>query len=472
MIEVGAHSRWVSSLLRGLGHQVTAANPRRVKLISESDNKTDRHDAELLARLGRTDVKLLAPVEHRTPQAQADLALAKARDTLVATRTKLVNHVRGTVKSFGERLPMCTTESFARQTRVLVPAELKPALEPIYQVLDRLDEQIKEHDKLIQRVAKRHVDVDVVSQISGVGVLTALVFLLTIEDKNRFAKSRMVGAFVGLRPRKSKSGDGDPQLRITKAGDPFLRRLLVNGANYILGPFGKDSDLRRWGLELAKRGGKNAKKRATVAVARKLAVLMHRLWGDRRSVRATRASEPADGRSGSGLNGSPKNALALRAPQGSARERTTSGAWLRSDARRSSLCDAPRFRSTRGETVERTAPDGSGGREAQERPQEVERPETAPSGRLRFGARAFELGREMSAPVRVGPQPAPGRFGGPSTSANGSAAVRCFVLLWTRPTKKSLPRAASSWKRRRRVSPCCRRGRAAAPCRRSRAGAG
>ena len=278
VIEVGAHSRWVSSLLRDLGHQVTVANPRRVKLISESDNKTDRHDAELLARLGRMDVELLAPVEHRTPQAQADLAVAKARDTLVATRTKLINHVRGTVKSFGERLPMCSAASFAKQTRVLVPAELNAALEPIYQVLDRLDEQIKEQDKLIERVAKRHVDVDVVSQVSGVGVLTALVFLLTIEDKNRFAKSRMVGAFVGLRPRKSKSGDGDPQLRITKAGDPFLRRLLVNGANYILGPFGKDSELRRWGLELAKRGGKNAKKRATVAVARKLAVLMHRLW--------------------------------------------------------------------------------------------------------------------------------------------------------------------------------------------------
>lgn len=278
VIEVGAHSRWVGSLLRELGHQVTVANPRRVKLISESNNKTDRHDAELLARLGRTDITLLAPVEHRTAQAQADLAVAKARDTLVTTRTKLVNHVRGTVKSFGERLPMCTTASFARQTRVLVPSELKAALEPIYQVLDRLDEQIKEQDKLIERVAKRHVNVGVVSQVSGVGVLTALVFLLTIEDKNRFAKSRMVGAFLGLRPRKSKSGDGDPQLRITKTGDPFLRRLLVNGANYILGPFGQDSELRRWGLELAKRGGKNAKKRATIAVARKLAVLMHRLW--------------------------------------------------------------------------------------------------------------------------------------------------------------------------------------------------
>jgi len=254
------------------------ANPRRVKLISASDNKTDRHDAELLARLGRVDVKLLAPVEHRESQAQADLAVAKARDTLVATRTKLVNHVRGTVKSFGERLPMCSAASFARQTRGLLPVLLKAALEPIYQVLERIDEQIKEQDKMIERVAKRYPDVEVVSQISGVGVLTALVFVLTIEDKNRFGKSRMVGAYLGLRSRKSSSGKDDPQLRITKAGDPFLRRLLVNGANYILGPFGQDSDLRRWGLELAKRGGKNAKKRAKVAVARKLGVLMHRLW--------------------------------------------------------------------------------------------------------------------------------------------------------------------------------------------------
>jgi transposase len=278
VIEVGAHSRWVSALLEQLGHRVTVANPRRVKLISESDNKTDRHDAELLARLGRADVKLLAPVRHRNVQAQADLAVPKARDLLVATRTKLVNHVRGTVKSFGERLPMCSAESFARLTPGLIPAELKPALEPVYRTLERIDEQIREQDKMIGRISKRYPDVDVVSQPSGVGILTALVFILTIEDKNRFAKSRMTGAFLGLRPRKSKSGKGDPELRITKTGDPFLRRLLVNGANYILGPFGKDCSLRRWGLELAKRGGKNAKKRAKVAVARKLAVLMHRLW--------------------------------------------------------------------------------------------------------------------------------------------------------------------------------------------------
>jgi transposase len=279
VIEVGVHSRWVSTLLKELGHRVTVANPRRVKLISENDNKTDRHDAELLARLGRADVKLLAPVQHRQAQAQADLAVAKARDVLVATRTKLVNHVRGTVKSFGVKLPSCSAASFfARQTRELVPPELKPALEPIYQMLEQLNQQIRKQDKMIERVAKRYRDVDVVLHVDGVGVLTALVFVLTIDDKNRLPKSRMAGAFLGLRPRKSKSCDDDPQLRITKAGDPFLRRLLVNGANYILGPFGKDSDLRRWGLELAKRGGKNAKKRAKVAVARKLAVLMHRLW--------------------------------------------------------------------------------------------------------------------------------------------------------------------------------------------------
>jgi transposase len=278
VIEVGAHSRWVAALLKQLGHRVTVANPRKVKLISENDNKTDRHDAELLARLGRADVKLLRPVEHRSPQVQADLAVPKARDILVATRTKLINHVRGTVKSFGERLAKCTAASFARQTRGLIPSQLKPALEPIYQALEKIDEQIRECDTMIERVAKRYPDVEVVSQINGVGVLTALVFVLTIEDKNRFEKSRMVGAFVGLRPRKSKSCNDDPQLRITKAGDPFLRRLLVTAANYVLGPFAKESDLRSWGQELAKRGGKNAKKRAKVAVARKLAVLMHRLW--------------------------------------------------------------------------------------------------------------------------------------------------------------------------------------------------
>ena len=197
---------------------------------------------------------------------------------LVATRTRLVNHVRGTAKSFGDRIPKCRAETFVRHTRELVPELLKPALDPIYEALEAIEKKIREYDKTIDGIAERLPDVAAVSQVTGIGNLTGLVYVLTLEDKHRFAKSRMVGAYLGLRPRKSMSGSDDPQLRITKAGDPFLRRLLVNGAHYVMGPFGPDTDLRRWGLELAKRGGKNAKKRAVIAVARKLAVLLHRLW--------------------------------------------------------------------------------------------------------------------------------------------------------------------------------------------------
>jgi transposase len=278
IIEVGTHSRWISELLKERGHEVTIANPRRVKLISASDSKTDRADAELLARLGRADLQLLAPVTHRKNEAQADLAVAKSRDELVRTRTRLVNHARGLVKSFGLRLPKCTSEAFVTKARSEVPKELKPALEPILTALEGIGVQIKALDKTIERVAKKYPDVAIINQVNGVGTLIALVFLLTLDDKTRFKKSRQVGAFLGLRPRKDQSGDSDKQLRITKSGDPFVRRLLVNAAAYILGPFGKDSDLRRWGLELGKRGGRNAKKRARVAVARKLGVVMHRLW--------------------------------------------------------------------------------------------------------------------------------------------------------------------------------------------------
>jgi transposase len=278
VIEVGTHSRWVSELLKTLGHKVTVANPRRVKLISQSSLKRDKKDAEWLARLGRADEELLAPVHHRGSEAQADLAVAKARDALVRTRTKLVNHVRGMVKSFGERLPTCTAESFHRKARAFVPAALAPALDPVFQVLAQLEQQIDVYDDQIKQLANKHPDVAVIAQPKGVGTLTALVFLLTLEDKARFKNSRTVGAFIGFNPKRDQSGDCDKQLGITKAGDAFMRRLAVGSANYILGPFGQDSELRRWGLELAKRGGRNAKKRATVAVARKLVVLMHRLW--------------------------------------------------------------------------------------------------------------------------------------------------------------------------------------------------
>jgi len=155
-----------------------------------------------------------------------------------------------------------------------------PALEPILEQIGSLTERISDYEKQLETIAKEHYphETDLLRQVEGVGTLTALTFVLSLEDPYRFEKSRSVGAYLGLVPATDRSGDSDPQKRISKEGEEMLRRLLVGSANYILGPFGKDSDLRRHGEKIASRGGKNAKKRAVVAVARKLCVLLHSLW--------------------------------------------------------------------------------------------------------------------------------------------------------------------------------------------------
>lgn len=279
VMESGTHSGWVSRLLESYGHEVVVANARKVRLISENENKDDAVDAELLARLGRVDPQLLHPIRHRGAEVQADLALLRARDTLVKARGQLINHMRGAVKCLGGRLPQCSTASFHRKAEVAIPAELKVALEPLLEMIEELTGQIRVYDREVERLSReRYPETELLRQVGGIGALTSLCYVLTLEDPHRFPKSRAVGSFLGLRPRKDKSGEQDPELRITKAGNPQLRRLLVQSAQYILGPFGADCELRQWGLRLAGRGRKNAKKRAVVAVARKLAVLLHRLW--------------------------------------------------------------------------------------------------------------------------------------------------------------------------------------------------
>ena len=249
-----------------------------MRLIAESDHKRDRTDAELLARLGRVDPGLLRPIQHRGPEAQQDLALLRARDTLVRARTNLINHVRGAVKAAGGRLPACSAASFHRKAEAHLPVALRAILLPIVSLVAELTARIHDYDRQVERLAERHPAGRLLRQVRGVGPLTALAFLLVIEDPARFRKSREVGPYLGLVPRQSQSGEREPQLSITKAGDPLLRRLLVQSAHYILGPFGPDSELRRWGLRLAGSGSSRGKKRAVVAVARKLAVLLHRLW--------------------------------------------------------------------------------------------------------------------------------------------------------------------------------------------------
>jgi transposase len=255
------------------------ANARKLRLIYSNKRKTDEVDAENLARLARLDPKLLYPLKHRGQECQAHMAIVRSREALVGTRTQLVNHVRGTVKSFGGRLPKCPARSFHKRASEHIPEALLAALGPILEQIGSLTERIRQYDRQLEAISKEHYpETDLLRRVEGIGPLTALTFVLTLEDPHRFEKSRSVGAYLGLVPATDRSGDSDPQKRISKEGDQMLRKLLVSSAHYILGPFGSDSDLRRHGEKIASRGGKNSKKRAAVAVARKLSVLLHRLW--------------------------------------------------------------------------------------------------------------------------------------------------------------------------------------------------
>ena len=276
-LETGTHSPWVSRQLSELGHEVIVAHARNVRLIGESSRKDDRIDARTLARLARIDPGLLGPVRHRSAQAQ--IHLIRARAALVSTRTALVNAARGLTKSYGQRLNKCGTEQMTRDRAKGLSQELREALDPLLREIESLNERIAEYNRRIEQIAKEvHPEVARLKQVKGMGTLIALTYVLTLDDPQRFRRSRDAGCFLGRRPGRRNSGQSEPQLHISKEGDRYLRTLMVQGAHYILGPFGQDSDLRRWGLKLAERGGKNAKKRAVVAVARKLAVLLHKLW--------------------------------------------------------------------------------------------------------------------------------------------------------------------------------------------------
>ena len=292
-LETGMHSPWVSRLLSELGHEVIVAHARNVRLIGESRKKDDRLDARTLARLARIDPQLLCPVKHRSAKAQAHLTVIRARAGLVRARTSLINTARGLTKSYGERLRGCSPRKMNPDLGKDLSPELQAALEPLLEGVESLSERIRESNEHIEKIAREsYPQVARLQQVKGVGTLIALTYLLTLEDPRRFRKSRDVGCYVGLQPGRRNSGQSEPQLHISKEGDPYLRTLLVQGAHHMLGPFGADSDLRRWGLKLAERGGKNGKKRAVIATARKLAVLLHRLWVSGEGYEPLRNSSP------------------------------------------------------------------------------------------------------------------------------------------------------------------------------------
>jgi transposase len=278
-IEVGTHSPWVCDLLKSYRHEVFVANPRKVEAIHKNKRKNDKIDARTLARLVRVDPELLYPIQHRGEQARQDLVLLRAREGLMSARTKLINCVRGQVKSLGGRLPSCSAESFHYTVVDKIPDSVKESLLPLVHQIGEMSQALRAFDAQVTRMSEqKYPETERLRQIRGVGPITSLAYILTLDKPERFEKSRDVGSYLGLVPRQDESGEISKQLRITKTGDSMLRQLLVSCGQYILGPFGEDCDLQRFGLKLAERGGKNAKKRAVVAVARKLAVLLHRLW--------------------------------------------------------------------------------------------------------------------------------------------------------------------------------------------------
>lgn len=277
VLETGTHSPWISRLLQGFGHQVIVANARKLRAISQNESKNDRQDAEMLARLGYCDPKLLAPIRHRSAERQRDLNLLRARDTLVRARTMLINATRGLVKSAGGRLPAAASDYFVGRVAAAVPAELEAATQPLLHQIAALSAEIRGLDQAIEKLGERYPEIVRLRTVPGVGPVIAAAYVLTLNGVDAVERSRSVGAFLGLRPRQSQSGDSDPQHNISKTGNQYLRRLLVQAAHYTLGRFAPDSALRRWGLKLAT-GGKRAQQRAVVAVARKLAVLLHHLW--------------------------------------------------------------------------------------------------------------------------------------------------------------------------------------------------
>jgi transposase len=213
---------------------------------------------------------------------QSDLNLLRARYGLVKARTMLVNAVRGLVKSAGGRLPACAASALPEQAQSSIPSALKIATSPLLEQVALLSQQISRMDQQIEQLGTKYPEIELLRTVPGVGPVVAAAYVLTL-DRPDAASHRSAGAFLGLRPAQSQSGDSDPQCRISRTGDVYLRCLLVQSAHYILGRFGPDSALRRWGLKLASSGGKRGKKRAIVAVARKLAVMLHSMWSNGKS---------------------------------------------------------------------------------------------------------------------------------------------------------------------------------------------
>lgn len=279
-IETGGHANWVARRLRAMGHEVIVADAKRLKLLWDTKSKDDKRDALLLAQIAARCPEFLSPVEPRSLESEQNRAMLRMREALVRARVKLINCLRGVLASFGEKLPAASSEAFAHKAKPVIPTELRAEAWPVLLTIEQLTAEIKVYDKQVRKLCEGRYGEATrrLTSVPGVGPLTALTFVLELDgDVARLRRSRAAGALVGLRPIRRESGESKPELGISKEGNPMLRRYLVQCAQYMLGHHGADCALRRWGLQLAGTS-KGGKKRAVIAAARKLAVLLHTLW--------------------------------------------------------------------------------------------------------------------------------------------------------------------------------------------------
>jgi len=281
VLEVCSHSPWISKLLVSIGHDVFICNPRKLSSVTQNIKKSDEEDCQMLAKLLLTGKHLLSPVHHAKEDAMRDFLLIKSRRSLVKCRTILINNSRGVVKAFGERIsPNLSPDAFHKYAGASLKKETYEKIKDLIVVVGKTTDQILKYEKNINTlIKKKYPAAQLLQTINGVGPLTSLTYVLTIDDPARFEKSRDVGAFLGLVPRRDQSGDKDKQLPITKAGSKLLRSLLLNCANFILSEKGEDNQIKRFGLKIRGDGtSKSRSNKAKVAVARKLSVIMHQLW--------------------------------------------------------------------------------------------------------------------------------------------------------------------------------------------------
>lgn len=295
-METGTHCRWIAALAAECGCHPVVGNARKLRLISESSRKNDWADAQKLARLCRSDRSLLHPVELHDDRHHRLYQLLRQRDALVSMRTALVNQLRGFAKAGGTMLPRCDARSFL-SLRDSMPPEFLRDFKPLLKTLEDLAKRIAAAEAILAEFVRRHFRKtdELLQTVPGVGPVASAAFIALVPDPGRFKSAREAGPYFGLVPKQDQSGDGDRPCRITHEGSSFMRKTLVNAANALLRKSARDTALKRFGERLGRRGqGKVVRRKAKVALARKLAVTMLAMARSGEDYRDAPAPEPAE----------------------------------------------------------------------------------------------------------------------------------------------------------------------------------